>query len=99
VYVRRTVGLAWAQFQAWGEMCALFLVNLGATLLTLAIMPAVPTSWPTVLQLAAGGVTYFAAALVPSLAWARVWHVYRDVLGEARERRGPPHTSMSRPVP
>src|SRR6267378_613656 len=99
VYVRRALGLAWAEFQAWREMCALFLANLGATLFTQAIMFAVPTSWPTVLQLLAGGAAYLAAALVPSLAWPRVWHVYRDLLGEARERGGPLHTPMSRPVP
>ena len=99
VYVRRALGLAWAEFQAWREMCALFLVNLSATLFTLAIMLAVPTSWPTVLQLLAGGAAYLAAALVPSLAWPRVWHVYRDLLGEARERGGPLHTPVSRPVP
>jgi len=80
-------------------MCALFLVNLGATLFTQAITFAVPTSWPTVLQLLAGGAAYLAAALVPSLAWPRVWHVYRDLLDEARERGGPLHTPMSRPVP
>ena len=99
VYVRRALGLPWAQFQAWGEMRALFLVNLGATLFTLAVMREVPTSWPTLLQLLAGGVTYLVAALVPSLAWARVWHVYRDLLGATRERRGPLETSMPRPVP
>ena len=99
VYVRRALGLPWAEFQAWGEMCALFLVNLAATLFTLAVMPAVPTSWPTLLQLLAGGVTYLVAALVPSLAWARVWHVYRDLLGATRERREPLETSMPRPVP
>jgi O-antigen/teichoic acid export membrane protein len=99
VYVRRALGLAWAQFQAWGQMCALLLVNVGATLFTLAIMPAMPTRWPTLLQLFAGGVIYLAAALVPSLAWPRVWHVYRDLLGVARTRREPLQTPMSRPVP
>ena len=99
VHVRRALGFAWAQFQSWGEMCALFLVNLGATVCTLAIMPAVPTGWPTVLQLFAGGVTYLAAVLVPSLAWARVWRVYRDLFGAARARRGPLHPSMPRRVP
>jgi O-antigen/teichoic acid export membrane protein len=99
VYVRRALGLAWAKFQAWGEMCPLFLVNLGATVFTLAVLPAVPTSWATVLQLAAGGVTYLVAALVPSLAWARVWNVYRDLLGATRERPGSLHTSMPRLVP
>jgi O-antigen/teichoic acid export membrane protein len=99
VYVQRALGLAWAQFQAWGQMCALLLVNLGATLFTLAIMPALPTRWPMLLQLFAGGVIYLAAALAPSLAWARVGHVYRDLLGVARARRGPLQTPMSRPVP
>jgi O-antigen/teichoic acid export membrane protein len=99
VYVRRALGLAWAEFQAWGNLCALFLVNLGATLFTLAIMSGVPTSWPTLLQLLAGGTTYLAAALVLSLAWPRVWHVYRDLLGAARARGGPLPTSMSGPVP
>jgi O-antigen/teichoic acid export membrane protein len=98
VYVRRVLGLAWAQFQAWGEMFALFLVNLGATLLTLAVMRAVPTSWPTLLQLLAGGVAYLVAALVPSLAWGRVGRVYRDLLGAARDRRGPLNTSMPKPA-
>ena len=99
VYVRRALGLGWAQFQAWGDMCALLLVNLGATLFTLAIMPAVPAHWPTLLQLFSGGVLYLAAALVPSLAWARVWHVYRDLLGVARARRGPLQSPTTRPVP
>jgi len=99
LYVRRALGLAWSEFQAWVDIWALFLVNLGATLVTLAIMPAVPTSWPTMLQLFAGGITYLAAVLVPSLAWSRVWRVYRDLLGVARARGGPLHTSMSGPAP
>jgi O-antigen/teichoic acid export membrane protein len=99
VYVRRELELAWAKFQAWGELCALFLVNLGATLFTLAVMPAVPASWPTLLQLLAGGALYLVATLVPSMAWARVWHVYRDLLGATRKRRGPLNTSMPRPAP
>jgi len=97
-YVRRALGLAWSEFQAWGEMGALFAVNLGATLCTLAVMPAVPTRWPMLLQMLAGGAIYLAAAAVPSLAWPRVCHVYRDLLGVARARSRALQATLSRPA-
>jgi len=98
VYVRRALKLGWSEFQAWSEMLALILVNLGATLFTMAVMLLVPTHWPMLLQLIAGSVAYFAAALIPSLAWPRVRNIYSDMLDVAHAKRGPKPTLTSKPA-
>lgn len=88
VYVKRALGLSWKGFQAWTALGGLLLVNLGATLFTLWIIPTVPTAWPTLLRLIAGGAAFVTAALVLGVGSPRVRQVYIDMLGVAPGTRG-----------